>query len=83
VTQLRALMRATVTEGTARVLAGLPGDIGAKTGTAEVSDEQDNNGWLVAHRGGVAVACVVEEGVTGGGSAGPVIRSLLSAVPES
>ncbi|MEW2073880.1 penicillin-binding transpeptidase domain-containing protein [Streptomyces sp. NPDC013433] len=83
VTQLRALMRATVTEGTARVLADLPGDIGAKTGTAEVSEEQDNNGWMVAHRGGVAVACVVEEGVTGGGSAGPVIRSLLSAVPES
>ncbi|MFF1276111.1 penicillin-binding transpeptidase domain-containing protein [Streptomyces marokkonensis] len=83
VTQLRELMRATVTEGTARVLAGLPGDIGAKTGTAEVSDEQDNNGWMVAHRGNVAVACVVEEGVTGGGSAGPVIRDLLSAVPES
>ncbi|MFJ3547718.1 penicillin-binding transpeptidase domain-containing protein [Streptomyces sp. NPDC090114] len=83
VAQLRTLMRATVTEGTARVLAGLPGDIGAKTGTAEVSDEQDNNGWLVAHRGNVAVACVVEEGVTGGGSAGPVIASLLSAVPES
>ncbi|MFC8370681.1 penicillin-binding transpeptidase domain-containing protein [Streptomyces sp. NPDC057239] len=82
-TQLRELMRATVTEGTARVLADLPGDIGAKTGTAEVSDEQDNNGWMVAHRGNVAVACVVEEGVTGGGSAGPVIRSLLSAVPES
>ncbi len=83
VTQLRTLLRATVTEGTARVLAGLPGEIGAKTGTAEVSDEQDNNGWMVAHRGNVAVACVVEEGVTGGGSAGPVIRELLSAVPES
>ncbi|MFJ5561658.1 penicillin-binding transpeptidase domain-containing protein [Streptomyces sp. NPDC093250] len=83
VTQLRALMRATVTEGTARVLSGLPGDIGAKTGTAEVSDDQENNGWMVAHRGNVAVACLVEEGVTGGGSAGPVIRELLTAVPES
>lgn len=82
VTQLRGLMRATVTDGTARVLADLPGEIGAKTGTAEVSDDQDNNGWLVAHRGNVAVAVVVEEGVTGGGSAGPVMHSLLSAVPE-
>ncbi|MFE6589441.1 penicillin-binding transpeptidase domain-containing protein [Streptomyces sp. NPDC057781] len=82
VTQLRELMRATVTEGTAHVLADLPGEIGAKTGTAEVSDDQDNNGWLVAHRGNVAVAVVVEEGVTGGGSAGPVVHSLLSAVPE-
>ncbi|MFH9815595.1 penicillin-binding transpeptidase domain-containing protein [Streptomyces sp. NPDC017230] len=82
VTQLRRLMRDTVTDGTAHVLADLPGEIGAKTGTAEVSDDQDNNGWLVAHRGNVAVAVVVEEGVTGGGSAGPVVHSLLSAVPE-
>ncbi|MFE6408701.1 penicillin-binding transpeptidase domain-containing protein [Streptomyces sp. NPDC057837] len=82
VTQLRAMLRATVTDGTARMLAGLPGAVGAKTGTAEVSDAQDNNGWLVAHRGDVAVACVVEEGVTGGGSAGPVVRDLLAAVPE-
>ncbi|MFE0806802.1 penicillin-binding transpeptidase domain-containing protein [Streptomyces sp. NPDC058848] len=82
VTRLRELMRATVTDGTAHVLAGLPGEIGAKTGTAEVSDDQDNNGWMVAHRGNVAVAVVVEEGVTGGGSAGPIVHSLLSAVPE-
>ncbi|MFJ4470011.1 penicillin-binding transpeptidase domain-containing protein [Streptomyces sp. NPDC089424] len=82
VAQLRELMRATVTEGTARGLADLPGEVGAKTGTAEVSEEQDNNGWLVAYRGNVAVACVVEEGVTGGGSAGPVVHSLLKAVPE-
>ncbi|MFI7383830.1 penicillin-binding transpeptidase domain-containing protein [Streptomyces sp. NPDC049813] len=81
VTQLRSMMRATVTEGTARVLADLPGEIGAKTGTAEVSEGEPNNGWLVARRGNVAVACVVEQGVTGGGSAGPVLHSLLSAVP--
>ncbi len=81
VTRLREMLRATVTDGTAKILADLPGEIGAKTGTAEVSDEQDNNGWLVAHRGNVAVACVVEEGVTGGGSAGPVVRGLLAAVP--
>ncbi|MFD5336397.1 penicillin-binding transpeptidase domain-containing protein [Streptomyces hawaiiensis] len=82
VTQLRSMLRATVTDGTAKILADLPGEIGAKTGTAEVSDDQDNNGWLVAHRGNVAVACVVEEGVTGGGSAGPIVHSLLSAVPD-
>ncbi|GGX14565.1 penicillin-binding transpeptidase domain-containing protein [Streptomyces lomondensis] len=81
VTQLREMLRATVTDGTAKILSDLPGEIGAKTGTAEVSDDQDNNGWLVAHRGNVAVACVVEEGVTGGGSAGPVVRGLLAAVP--
>ncbi|MET9497230.1 penicillin-binding transpeptidase domain-containing protein [Streptomyces sp. NPDC006552] len=82
VAQLRSMMRATVTEGTAHVLADLPGGIGAKTGTAEVSEGEPNNGWLVARRGNVAVACVVEQGVTGGGSAGPVLHSLLSAVPD-
>lgn len=81
VSQLRELMRATVTEGTATVLADLPGEVGAKTGTAEVSNDVPNNGWFVAHRGNVAVACVVEKGVTGGSSAGPVVRSLLGAVP--
>ncbi|MBO1330266.1 penicillin-binding transpeptidase domain-containing protein [Streptomyces sp. VRA16 Mangrove soil] len=81
VTQLRTMMRATVTDGTARVLADLPGDIGAKTGTAEVAEGEPNNGWLVARRGNVAVACVVEQGVTGGGSAGPILHRLLSAVP--
>ncbi|WP_371525500.1 penicillin-binding transpeptidase domain-containing protein [Streptomyces sp. NBC_01283] len=82
VTQLRELTRATVTDGTASILADLPGDVGAKTGTAEVSEDAPNNGWFVAHRGNVAVACVVEKGVTGGASAGPVVRSLLGAVPD-
>lgn len=82
VTQLRELMRSTVTDGTASVLADLPGDVGAKTGTAEVSEDAPNNGWFVAHRGNVAVACVVEKGVTGGASAGPVVRDLLAAVPD-
>ncbi|MFD5724952.1 penicillin-binding transpeptidase domain-containing protein [Streptomyces sp. NPDC058368] len=82
VAQLKTMMRDTVTEGTAHVLADLPGDIGAKTGTAEVSEDEPNNGWLVARRGNVAVACVVEQGVTGGGSAGPILHHLLSAVPE-
>jgi cell division protein FtsI/penicillin-binding protein 2 len=82
VAQLRRMMRATVTEGTASVLADLPGVVGAKTGTAEVSAEEPNNGWIVAHRGNVAVACVVEKGVTGGSSAGPVVRDLLAAVPS-
>ncbi|MEV5658103.1 penicillin-binding transpeptidase domain-containing protein [Streptomyces sp. NPDC052291] len=81
VDRLKTMMRATVTEGTAQVLADLPGDIGAKTGTAEVSEDEPNNGWLVARRGNVAVACVVEQGVTGGGSAGPILHRLLSAVP--
>ncbi len=74
-------MRATVTDGTARGLAGLPGNVGAKTGTAEVSESAPNNGWVVATRGNVAVAVVVEGGITGGSSAVPVVRHLLEAIP--
>ncbi|MHA4813792.1 penicillin-binding transpeptidase domain-containing protein [Streptomyces aculeolatus] len=80
VEQLRALMRDTVTEGSAQVLAGLPGDVGAKTGTAEVTATGPNNGWLVAYRDGVAVACVVEDAESGSGDAGPVVREVLEAV---
>lgn len=80
VEQLRALMRDTVTEGSAQVLAGLPGDVGAKTGTAEVTATGPNNGWLVAYRDGVAVACVVEDAESGSGDAGPVVRDVLEAV---
>ncbi|WP_254406489.1 penicillin-binding transpeptidase domain-containing protein, partial [Streptomyces sp. AC627_RSS907] len=57
---LRSLMRDTVTDGTAKVLADLPGEVGAKTGTAEVTEEGPNNGWLVAYDDEIAIACVVE-----------------------
>ncbi|MFF8280909.1 penicillin-binding transpeptidase domain-containing protein [Streptomyces lateritius] len=76
--QLRALMRDTVTDGSAKVLAGLRGEVGAKTGTAEVTEDGNNNGWLVAYDGEIAVACVVEGAANGSGSAGPVIRDLLA-----
>ncbi|MCI3928459.1 penicillin-binding transpeptidase domain-containing protein [Streptomyces sp. AN091965] len=77
---LRSLMRTTVTDGTARGLAALPGAVGAKTGTAEVAEGTPNNGWMVAHRGNVALAAVVEKGRTGGASAGPVVKEVLAAV---
>ncbi|MGC0416835.1 penicillin-binding transpeptidase domain-containing protein [Embleya sp. AB8] len=78
VADLRKLMRATVTDGTAKVLADLPGDVGAKTGTAEVTETGPNNGWLIAYRGNVAIAAIVEAGVTGGGSAGPIVHDVLA-----
>lgn len=80
--RLREMLRGTVTGGTASVLAGLPGGVGAKTGTAETGEDRPENGWIVAHRGNVAVACVVEQGVTGDASAGPVVRALLGDVTE-
>ncbi len=69
---LRSLMRDTVTDGTAKMLADLPGEVGAKTGTAEVTKEGPNNGWLVAYDDEIAIACVVESAQHGSDSAGPV-----------
>ncbi|MFD4998997.1 penicillin-binding transpeptidase domain-containing protein [Streptomyces buecherae] len=76
---LRSLMRDTVTDGTAKVLADLPGEVGAKTGTAEVTEEGPNNGWLVAYDDEIAIACVVEGAQHGSDSAGPVIHDVLAA----
>ncbi|MCM2579108.1 penicillin-binding transpeptidase domain-containing protein [Streptomyces meridianus] len=78
--QLRALMRLTATSGTAaEPMSGLSGDIGAKTGSAEVMNQKKPNGWLTAYRGDVAAAAVVPEGGHGSDSAGPVVAAILRA----
>ncbi|MFD0318954.1 penicillin-binding transpeptidase domain-containing protein [Streptomyces flavalbus] len=78
--QLRDLMRRTATEGTAaRALAGLPGDVGAKTGSAEVGGAAVSDSWFTGFRDDVAAAAVVEEGGHGGDAAGPVVREILAA----
>jgi hypothetical protein len=77
--QLRDLMRLTATAGTgATAMAGLGGDIGAKTGSAEVDGQKKPNGWFTAYRDDLAVAAVVPEGGHGGDSAGPVVRAVLA-----
>jgi len=80
--QLRGLMRAVVTEGSGRFLAGL-GDVGAKTGTAEYGDPRPDGTlpthvWMIATRGDLAVAVYVEAGESGSTTAGPLLRSFLS-----
>ena len=66
---LQNMMRATAHSGTAAPrVADLPG-VGAKTGTAEVSDSA-NNGWFAAYDDHLAVAAEVAGGGTGVDSAG-------------
>jgi cell division protein FtsI/penicillin-binding protein 2 len=82
-TQLRGLMRAVVTEGSGRGLASLPGEIGAKTGTAEYGTARKDGSlpthtWMIAFRGDLAVAVFVETGETGSGTAGPLLEAFLS-----
>ncbi|MCO6752402.1 penicillin-binding protein [Streptomyces sp. IpFD-1.1] len=76
--QLRAMMHRTATSGSAAgALAGLGGDIGAKTGSAEVDGQATANSWFTAYRGDLAVAAVAEQGGRGGESAGPIVAAVL------
>ncbi|WP_203231158.1 penicillin-binding transpeptidase domain-containing protein [Nocardioides caldifontis] len=79
---LRGLMRAVVTEGSGSFLAGLPGEIGAKTGTAEHGEagpggSLPTHAWMVATRGDLAVAVFVENGTSGSSTAGPLLEAFL------
>jgi cell division protein FtsI/penicillin-binding protein 2 len=81
--QLRDLMRAVVTEGSGHFLAGLPGTVGAKTGTAEYGDPRPDgthptHAWMIAIRGDLAVAVFVETGESGSRTAGPLLEAFLS-----
>ena len=68
--QLRALMRAVVTQGSGPFLSGLPGEVGAKTGTAEYGQPTADGSlathtWMIATQGDLAVAVFVETGQSG------------------
>jgi cell division protein FtsI/penicillin-binding protein 2 len=82
--QLRTLMRLVVTDGTASSLRDLPGDVAAKTGTAEFGSGSPppTHGWMVGYRGDLAFAAIVETADSGNGSAGPIVHDLLSSVPR-
>ncbi|MEU1053375.1 penicillin-binding transpeptidase domain-containing protein [Streptomyces sp. NPDC005876] len=78
--QLRELMGYTARYGTAaEAMASVPGDVGAKTGSAEVDGQQKPNGWFTAYRGDLAAAGVVRSGGHGGDTAGPIVAALLKA----
>ncbi|MEV5806441.1 penicillin-binding transpeptidase domain-containing protein [Streptomyces parvulus] len=78
--QLRELMSYTAAYGTAaEAMAGVSGDVGAKTGSAEVDGQKQPNGWFTAYRGDLAAAGVVQQGGHGGETAGPLVAALLKA----
>ncbi|MGW0544388.1 penicillin-binding transpeptidase domain-containing protein [Streptomyces griseoincarnatus] len=78
--QLRELMSYTATAGTAtEAMAGVDGERGAKTGSAEVDGQKKPNGWFTAYRGDLAAAAVVQSAGHGGSTAGPVVATLLKA----
>ncbi|WNI15873.1 penicillin-binding transpeptidase domain-containing protein [Actinacidiphila sp. ITFR-21] len=76
---LQQMMHGAVTEGTARpAMGGLPGKLGAKTGSAEAGTVQPN-GWFTAYRGHVSAAGIVLQGGHGVDSAGPIVAAVLAA----
>ncbi|MFF1546910.1 penicillin-binding transpeptidase domain-containing protein [Streptomyces sp. NPDC058291] len=76
--QVRELMNYTAAAGTAaEAMSGLGPDYGAKTGSAEVDNQDKPNGWFTAYRGDLAAAGVVQAGGHGGDTAGPIVATLL------
>ncbi|MGP3976673.1 penicillin-binding transpeptidase domain-containing protein [Streptomyces sp. 8N114] len=77
---LKALMKLTATSGTAaKALSGLSGDVGGKTGSAEVDGQKKPNAWFTAYSGDIASAAVVPASGHGGDNAGPVVRKVLES----
>jgi cell division protein FtsI/penicillin-binding protein 2 len=78
---LRTIMRAVVTNGTGRAVAGVPGGpVSGKTGTAEFGNEvpPQAHAWFVGFQGDIAFAVFVEGGEFGGATAAPIAGSFLS-----
>lgn len=65
---LRAMMRQTVTDGTATQLQDIP-ELGGKTGTAEFGDNTHSHGWFAGISGDIAFATLV----VGGDSSTPAV----------
>ncbi|AXI87871.1 penicillin-binding protein [Streptomyces sp. ETH9427] len=78
--QLKEMMRLTATQGTAqKAMSGLGGDIGAKTGSAEVDGNATSDSWFTGFRNDVAAAAMAQQGGHGGDSAGPIVAAVLRA----
>jgi cell division protein FtsI/penicillin-binding protein 2 len=79
--QVRAMMRAVVTEGTATKLNGL-GEVRGKTGTAEFTNDGTHaHGWFTGYRGDLAFAVLIVDA----GSSEPAVATagrFLAAVPS-
>jgi cell division protein FtsI/penicillin-binding protein 2 len=71
---LRELTRRVVTSGTGTALAGVPGAVHGKSGTAEFGggNPPETHAWFIAYRDDLAVAVLVEHGRSGGSVAAPI-----------
>jgi hypothetical protein len=77
--QLKVMMQAVVTSGTAAAIGFGPG-VYAKTGTADIQGQEQPNSWLVAFEpsADIAVACLVVNAGYGAQFAGPEVKAFLA-----
>ena len=77
--QLRSMMGAVVTAGSASKLRGVV--TGAKTGTAEYGTDTPpkTHAWMIAYVDDLAIAVMVTDGDSGSGTAGPLIQQFLAS----
>ena len=74
------MMRGVVTDGTGRRLADLSGGpVIAKTGTAEYGPTGNikTHAWMIAAQDDLGVAVFVNDGESGSGTAGPLLKAFL------
>ncbi len=78
-TQLKTMMRAVVTSGTAAPVT-FPGLVYGKTGTAEYGSGKNppTHAWFIGWRGTVAFAVIVEGGGFGASVAAPIAANFLA-----
>ncbi len=78
--QLKQMMQAVVTSGTAAPIGFGPG-VYAKTGTADIQGQEQPNSWLIAFDPSqdVAVACLVVNAGYGAQFAGPEAKAFLDS----
>ena len=76
---LRTLMQGVVNRGSASSLKGLVS--GAKTGTAEFTEggKLKQHAWLIGWKPGLAIAVLVNDGVSGAKTAAPLAKAYLTA----
>ncbi|MEU3457692.1 penicillin-binding transpeptidase domain-containing protein [Micromonospora sp. NPDC006766] len=81
---LKTMMRAVVTNGTARTLKSAPGGpVYGKTGTAEYDNNPAHtHAWFVGWQGDVAFAVFVEQGGSSSASAVPIADRFLRALAK-
>ncbi|MCB9372427.1 MAG: hypothetical protein H6518_06560 [Microthrixaceae bacterium] len=83
VADIDTMMHEVVTEGTGYNAEVAGRDVAGKTGTAEfgAEDPPETHAWFIGFSDGIAFACLVEGGGSGGSVAAPVAGRFVAALP--